>query len=296
MCSSCANKTGGSIIHDLQEYVKTWCKENAQEEPVNQDWAELTDGTENCITGVRAKCLVDFVKSQGLTSGGSRVKNIALIRQLLHPTRLNQHSVGRGLATALPTTESVNTILKIKNKVVGYNTDRAGFALTIEELFPESNDGTISTVLQGKSIFILGAGGVTSSIIDALEQGGSKVFLSNRTKKKAEDLKKRYTKIEVLDWGKRPLVCDVVINTTSIGLTKDERIDIDFDDCKGDKNKLFYDLIYNPKETNFLKEARLRENITMNGQQMFLNQAKHAFNLWTKITPEIDDEVIKLLD
>ena len=193
-------------------------------------------------------------------------------------------------------TESVNTILKIKNKVVGYNTDRAGFALTIEELFPESNDGTISTVLQGKSIFILGAGGVTSSIIDALEQGGSKVFLSNRTKKKAEDLKKRYTKIEVLDWGKRPLVCDVVINTTSIGLTKDERIDIDFDDCKGDKNKLFYDLIYNPKETNFLKEARLRGNITMNGQQMFLNQAKHAFNLWTKITPEIDDGVIKLLD
>ena len=110
MCSSCAKKTGGSIIHDLQEYVKTWCKENEQEEPVNQDWAELTDGTENCITGVRAKCLVDFVKSQGLTSGGSRVKNIALIRQLLHPTRLNQHSVGRGLETALPTTESVNTM------------------------------------------------------------------------------------------------------------------------------------------------------------------------------------------
>ena len=62
------------------------------------------------------------------------------------------------------------------------------------------------------------------------------------------------------------------------------------------KNTLFYDIIYNPKETNFLKDARLRGNKAMNGKMMFLNQAKYAFNLWTNITPEIDDEVIKLLD
>ena len=98
-----------------------------------------------------------------------------------------------------------------------------------------------------------------------------------------------------MDWGKRPLICDIVINTTSIGLIKNEKIDIDFSDCNGDKNKLFYDLIYNPKETNFLKEARLRGNNTINGQRMFLNQATYAFNLWTNIRPEIDDEVIKLL-
>ena len=59
---------------------------------------------------------------------------------------------------------------------------------------------------------------------------------------------------------------------------------------------MFYDLIYNPKETNFLKEARLRGNNTMNGQRMFLNQATYAFNLWMNITPKIDDGVIKLLD
>ena len=99
-----------------------------------------------------------------------------------------------------------------------------------------------------------------------------------------------------MDWGKRPTICDIVINTTSIGLTKDEKINIDFSDCSGDKHKLFYDLIYNPKETNFLKEARLRGNNTMNGQRMFLNQAIYAFNLWTNIKPEIDNEVIKLLD
>jgi len=193
-------------------------------------------------------------------------------------------------------TESVNTLLKVKNKIVGYNTDKEGFALTMRELFPDPNDSMMPTALHGKNIFILGAGGVTSSIINALQHEGVKIYLSNRTKKKAEDLKKKYTKVEILDWGKRPSTCDIVINTTSIGLIKDEKINIDFSDCGGDKDKLFYDLIYNPKETNFLKEARLRGNSTMNGQRMFLNQAIYAFNLWTNIKPEIDDEVIKLLD
>jgi len=192
-------------------------------------------------------------------------------------------------------TESVNTLFKVKNKVVGYNTDEPGFAQTIWELFPDK-DSLVPQRLEGKNIFVLGAGGVTSSIICALEHQGANIFLSNRTKKKAEELKKKYTKIEVLDWGKRPSVCDIVINTTSVGLTSNEKIDIDFSDCNGDKNKLFYDLIYNPKETIFLKEARLRGNKTMNGQKMFLNQALYAFNLWTDITPVIDDELIKLLD
>jgi len=193
-------------------------------------------------------------------------------------------------------TESVNTLFKIKNKVVGYNTDEAGFALTMREFFPNTNDSMMPAAVQGKNIFILGAGGVTSSIIDALQHEGVKIFLSNRTKKKAEELKKKYTNVEVLDWGKRPQIFDIVINTTSIGLTKDEKINIDFSDCGGDKDKLFYDLIYNPKETNFLKEARLRGNNITNGKKMFLNQAIYAFNIWTNIIPEIDDEVIKLLD
>jgi shikimate dehydrogenase len=193
-------------------------------------------------------------------------------------------------------TESVNTLFKVKNKIVGYNTDEPGFASTLQELFPDPKGNMMPTLLEGKNIFVLGAGGVTSSIIYALEHQGARIFVSNRTKKKAEELKKKYTKIEVLDWGKRPSVCDIVINTTSVGLTKDEKISIDFSDCSGNKNKLFYDLIYNPKETKFLKEARLRGNNTMNGQRMFLNQAIYAFNLWTNITPEIDDEVIKLLD
>ena len=195
-------------------------------------------------------------------------------------------------------TQSVNTIFKIKDKIIGYNTDSTGFWETIKEIYPQG-DGSFKLPLEDKHIFILGAGGVTSSIISALKlQGANNITLSNRTKEKANELRKLFPEIEVLDWGKRPSVCNVVINTTSIGLTKDEELKIDFSDYDKDfhKNLLFYDLIYNPKETIFLKKARLRGNKTLNGKMMFLNQAKYAFNIWTNIVPEINDEVIKLLD
>ena len=196
-------------------------------------------------------------------------------------------------------TQSVNTLFKVNNKIVGYNTDKTGFWDTIRKLYPPNNDLMIPLPLEGKHIFILGAGGVTSSIISALkDEGANNIILSNRTKEKANKLKKLFPELEVLDWGKKPPTCNIVINTTSIGLNKNEEIKIDFSDYDKNfhKNFLFYDLIYNPKETDFLKKARLRGNKTMNGKMMFLNQAKYAFNIWTNIMPEIDDEVIKLLN
>ena len=192
-------------------------------------------------------------------------------------------------------TKSVNTLVKIKNKIIGYNTDKPGFALTINDLYP-AKDVEAFNPIKKKIIFILGAGGVTASIISAFKQDLVKIFLSNRTKEKANELKNIFPNIEVLDWGQRPQNFDVVVNTTSIGLKQNQRIDLDFSDCDKDKNKLFYDLIYNPKETNFLKEARLRGNQIKNGQKMFLNQAMYAFKLWTNIEPEIDIEIVKLLD
>jgi len=195
-------------------------------------------------------------------------------------------------------TQSVNTLFKIKNKVVGYNTDSVGFWDSIKELYPYNKNSIDPKPLDSKHIFILGAGGVTASIISALKNEGANIFLSNRTKEKADELKKLFPELEVLDWGKKPSACNIVINTTSVGLIKDEEVKIDFSDYDKDfhKNTLFYDLIYNPKETIFLKKAKLRGNKTMNGKMMFLNQAKHAFNIWTKIAPEINDKVIKLLN
>ena len=195
-------------------------------------------------------------------------------------------------------TQSVNTLFKVDNKIVGYNTDSGGFLDSIKELYPRSNDSLKSSPFKGKRIFILGAGGVTSSIISALKNEGTNIILSNRTKERANELRKLFPELEVLDWGKIPSACNIVINTTSVGLNDNEEVKIDFSEYDKNflKNTLFYDLIYNPKETIFLKKARLRGNKAINGKMMFLNQARYAFNIWTDILPKIDDEVIKLLD
>ena len=181
-------------------------------------------------------------------------------------------------------TYSVNTIYKNNNKIVGENTDVVGFKNAIEHS---------KYTVKGKKIFILGAGGVTSSIIHALNQmKASTIMLSNRTKEKAESLKKIYPNLELVNWGNMQNF-DMIINTTSLGLKKNDKIDINYDEIGN--GKFFYDLIYNPKKTNFLLEAQKRGNKIENGKMMFIYQAQASFKMWTGISPQINEKVIKLL-
>ena len=86
----------------------------------------------------------------------------------------------------------------------------------------------------------------------------------------------------------------MIINATSVGLNEKDELNLDF--SLVGKNKFFYDVIYNPKETNFLKLGKKLGNITENGKLMFIYQALSAFNIWHGVKPEINDEVIKILD
>ena len=86
----------------------------------------------------------------------------------------------------------------------------------------------------------------------------------------------------------------MIINATSIGLKNEDGINFDYSTTGPDK--FFYDVIYNPKETIFLKRAKLFGNRTENGKMMFIYQAHQAFTIWHKLMPEIDDEVIKLIE
>ena len=121
----------------------------------------------------------------------------------------------------------------------------------------------------------------------------SKITISNRTKEKAENLKKLYKDVEIIKWGDISNF-DMIINATSLGLKKEDNLNFDFSSISG--NKFFYDVIYNPSETNFLKIGRELGNKTLNGKLMFIYQAMSAFNIWHEQTPEIDENVIKLLD
>ena len=183
------------------------------------------------------------------------------------------------------TTQSVNTIYVDENKVVGHNTDIAGFEKSILDTKYD---------IMKKEVFILGSGGVVPSIIYALKKMQvTKITLSNRTKSKAEGLKKMYPELDVVDWGYIPNF-DIIINATSLGLNSGDSFKIDF--SKIEKNKFFYDVIYNPKQTNFLKKAKDMGNITENGKMMFIYQAQKSFEKWHNILPEINDEVLNLLD
>ena len=121
----------------------------------------------------------------------------------------------------------------------------------------------------------------------------SQIILSNRTKKKAEELKKTFPDLEIINWGETPEF-NMIINATSLGLNKNDEIKLDYEDIGS--NKFFYDVIYNPKQTKFLSTAKHFGNQIENGKMMFIYQAHQAFTLWHKIMPKIDDETIKLLD
>ncbi len=181
--------------------------------------------------------------------------------------------------------QSVNTIYLQNGKIFGHNTDISGFELGIKYCKYDTKN---------KIVLILGAGGVVSSIIIALKKlGASKIILSNRTKSKAEELKKIFNEIEIINWGETPNF-DMAINATSIGLKNEDGIKLNYSEIGHDK--FFYDIIYNPRETIFLKRAKLFGNKTENGKMMFIYQAHQSFAIWHNILPEIDDETISFLD
>jgi shikimate dehydrogenase len=182
-------------------------------------------------------------------------------------------------------TQSVNTIYLDGKKVTGHNTDIEGFENAIKKTNFNFNN---------KKIFILGAGGVVPSIIYASKKmKSSEIFISNRTKEKAEKIKNIFDNIKLIEWGDMPNF-DVIINATSLGLDQKDKLNLDF--TQVGKNKLFYDVIYNPGETNFLNAGKETGNKYENGKLMFIYQALSAFKLWHNIEPTINNEVIKLLD
>ena len=180
-------------------------------------------------------------------------------------------------------TQSVNTIFKKDNKIIGENTDVYGFseAIKLSSFNPKN-----------KKALILGAGGVSPSIILALKKMGvSVISLSNRTKQKAEDLKKFFPFIKIIDWGET-VKSDLIVNATSVGIKANDEIKLDFSKIGG---QLFYDVIYNPPQTNFLSKAKELGKKTENGKNMFIYQAFKAFKIWHSVNPEVNNQVRDLI-
>ena len=185
-------------------------------------------------------------------------------------------------------TSSVNTVYLNQKKLVGDNTDVYGFSYGILR--------KVKTRI--KTAGIIGAGGVTSSIILALIQKGvKKIYITNRTFPKLNIFKKKFKKIIYpIKWNDRYKVfgnVQILINVTSLGMLGQK--DLQFDFSIFDKKINVVDIVYNPENTKLLKDAKKNGHKIFTGLDMFVYQAQKAFYIWNKKNPKITKDIyIKL--
>ncbi|AJA49865.1 shikimate dehydrogenase [Clostridium pasteurianum DSM 525 = ATCC 6013] len=180
---------------------------------------------------------------------------------------------------------AVNTVCFKENKIIGYNTDYYGFGRMLEKSHIES---------QNKKVVILGAGGAAKAVIQYFIDNSSKdIILVSRDKKKAAV---NFKDIEIIDYEELKLLKsgDIIVNSTPCGMyPKVENSPVD-ENCVS-KFSSAVDLIYNPKETLFLKFAKKRGIKAVNGLYMLVGQAVAAEELWNNITIE-ESVVDKIYD
>lgn len=141
---------------------------------------------------------------------------------------------------------------------------------------------------------VLGAGGAARAVVSALiEAGTPQIFLSNRTRPKAESLKHDFgSRVVVVDWvqaGNMIEECTTVINTTSLGMTGAAEFRVPLDGLR--RGTVVTDLVYAPLRTKFLQEAEAAGCVTVDGLGMLIHQGVPGFERWFGRRPEVDDDV-----
>ena len=185
-------------------------------------------------------------------------------------------------------TSSVNTIYLRKQKLIGDNTDVYGFAFGILK--------KIKSKIRVAGI--IGAGGVTSSIILALiKKGVRKIYITNRTFSKLKVFKQKFKGIIFPIRGNEYLEVfrevQILINVSSLGMQGQK--DLKFDFSIFNKKINVVDIVYNPENTKFLRDARRYGHKAFSGLDMFVYQAQKAFYIWNKKKPKITNDIYKKL-
>ena len=187
-------------------------------------------------------------------------------------------------------TGSVNTLLLDNDStVIGENTDVYGLqAAYLKEIDNSSN----------KKALVLGAGGVSPSVILSIQKTGIRnISITNRTNEKCIFLKKKFNFLNIISWTDLKSEIknfDIIINATSLGLKNGKDFNFNFSDTKNEA--IYIDTIYNPLETKTFKYLKEEGRKVFNGLDMFIYQGQKSFYLWNKINPEIDDELVELLN
>ncbi|WP_409289396.1 shikimate dehydrogenase [Peribacillus sp. SCS-37] len=183
---------------------------------------------------------------------------------------------------------AVNTVKNENGRLIGYNTDGPGYIRALKE--------KVRGTLADMHILLIGSGGAARGIFFSLMKDGVlQADICNRTLSKAEALiedcpygngKSRALSLE--EAGTRLQDYDIIIQTTSSGMSPlTDEVPLRFEGgLKG--GVLVSDIIYNPLETEFLKQAGSKGAAVQNGVDMFVYQAALAFEIWTGIYPDTE--------
>ncbi|MEL0246402.1 MAG: shikimate dehydrogenase [Alphaproteobacteria bacterium] len=211
----------------------------------------------------------------------SQMKNKKLIGvNVTIPYKRSVYNLLKNLDINAKKSKAVNTIYLKNEKVFGQNTDGVGYCQALKQ---EMNFNVMN-----KNILVLGSGGASFGIVSELiNRGVSKIIVSNRTLEKSYELiknfKNKITKFEVMKWEElKPCSnTDLIINTTSFGMKKNQEIQVNIQNLKN--STIYSDIIYNPKKTLTMKTFEDKGFLTQNGLGMLVNQAAEAFRLWFNI-------------
>jgi len=181
---------------------------------------------------------------------------------------------------------AANTLIfRADGKVHADNTDGIGFIENLRQGAPGWDP------LAGPAA-VLGAGGAARAVVSALaEQGVREIRVGNRTRSRAEGLRAEFgPKIVVYDWVQAGAMLEgatTVVNTTSLGMVGKADLRVPLDALSPEA--VVTDLVYVPLETAFLREARRRGCVTVDGLGMLLHQAAPGFERWFGRRPDVDD-------
>ena len=187
---------------------------------------------------------------------------------------------------------AANTLIfKRDGKIQADNTDGYGF---IENLTSGAPDWNASA---GPAL-VLGAGGAARAVIAALlEYNIPEIFLTNRTRDRAENLKDIFgPKVKIIDWVDAANAIEdaaLVVNATSLGMEGKPELRVPLDGLR--LETVVTDLVYAPLKTTLLKTAQDIGCRTVDGLGMLIHQAAPGFKHWFGVDPVIDEKTRAIL-
>ncbi len=188
-------------------------------------------------------------------------------------------------------TGAVNTVKNEDGKLSGFNTDVGGFLRAIRE--------DLDLVPEGKTIFLIGAGGAARAVLSAFcMNGGSSVYISDIIKEKAVELADQFKEnfenisfktIDIENHGsvsEKFGVTDILVNASPAGMDGVGALDIPLSELN--KNAVVYDLVYKPPDTKLLIDAKELGYRASGGLSMLLYQGAESFEIWTGENAPVD--------